>query len=513
MKIYHVCLSWMILFSRFGIASPWLPPSTISTPNVDASSPSIAIDLNGRSIAVWIENGSVVSSIQPFQGSWSFPLNTLSGSGASHPKVVVDLNGTATAMWLQNGVVTTASQPLNGAWSQSVSLSGNSASVFQMAIDASGNIVAVWQEGDAIQSATQLINGSWPVSPDVLASANAILPAVSIGMNGTVSAVWQQSDYSIHTVSKSLSGSWGTPQMISSAGVNSTAPQVSVSALGGIVAAWFRFNVMSGQYTNVVVQAAYQPSGGAWTTPTDLSKSGMINPDRLQICVGNYQTDNTLVMWINSYDGSSFTIEKNILFQGSWSGPFIIVSKNLMAYAIAQKVNFLDEAYVGWMSIDGNSSAIEVQATTIPIDAASTLLGSLWPLSINGVNGYPDIGVNINGPTAYGASAWENNNGTYQAIQAIYYAFPVLLPPSSFAVVQQSIDYGIFTQYNNVLTWVASPSTRVRGYVLFRNGVYLATVSDQYIDFNRLQGETVLYSIYAFDGLDYISETITTQLN
>ena len=45
----------LFFFPVLCMAAQWpTPPDTISTPSIDASSPSVAIDLNGNAVAVWI---------------------------------------------------------------------------------------------------------------------------------------------------------------------------------------------------------------------------------------------------------------------------------------------------------------------------------------------------------------------------------------------------------------------------------------------------------------------------
>ena len=56
------------------LGTQWpIPPATISTPGVDASNPSIAVDPHGNFVAVWLENGFVISRSDVVKGVWTSP--------------------------------------------------------------------------------------------------------------------------------------------------------------------------------------------------------------------------------------------------------------------------------------------------------------------------------------------------------------------------------------------------------------------------------------------------------
>ena len=402
---------FLVLFPCFCMAvTPWpFPPATISTPNVNASDPSVAIGSNGSAVAVWIENGFVVSSTQLFKQTWSAPVTTVSDSGASQPQVVVDLNGMATAIWLENGIVTTSTLPINGNWSVPVALSGPSAVEAQMAIDPSGNIVVVWQEGGVIQSLTQLIGGSWPVTSDVLSGPNASLPAVSIGIQGTVSVVWQESDNSIHVISKSISGSWGSSQSISTAGINSSYPQVTVNAEGDTIAVWFRFDLLKGEYSNVMVQSAHQPANGVWTTPINIPDTpGVLNPDRLQLSVNSSVSDEAIVWWTNSYEGSLFNLNWNIWNGTNWTESLTLIGDNLTTYAFDDSMSIRDNSYVITMYFNSITSQVEVWGKAFSLEALTGIFPYLERIGVWQQWIPFSLSSNQGGSIPYAIGVWEN---------------------------------------------------------------------------------------------------------
>lgn len=95
------------------------PPWPISVAESDEEL-SIALDAGGNKMAVWQENGTIMASELPLNGSWSIPL-TLSDptAAASSPQVEIDpSSGDATAMWLENGNMKAASKPSEGDWAR-----------------------------------------------------------------------------------------------------------------------------------------------------------------------------------------------------------------------------------------------------------------------------------------------------------------------------------------------------------------------------------------------------------
>ena len=243
--------------------------------------------------------------------------------------------------------------------------------------------------------------------------------------------------------------------------------------------------------------------------PPDLSAPGFLNPNRLQLEVGSGVSDNAIACWTNSYGGSLFSIEYSLLVNGAWAKSAALASNNLLAYSVSLGTGFQDNAYMVYMC---EASEAVIQGFLSELNLLEHG-GTLWTLSTGGENAYPNIAVNINGSIPYGVGAWTNNGGSYNAIQALATKFPVLQPPSQFSATQQSTDYGVFSQYNNLLKWTASPSPRIVGYVLLRNGIEIAiftgmTPTYQYIDYNQLPTDTIQYSVYAFDSYGYVSSLV-----
>src|SRR5579872_359180 len=98
--IFTIC-SFQLMCTDISWSSP---PDLLSTLNVNASNPQVAMDANGNVVAVWIENESVKSKSKPIGMSWGSEA-TLSNSNSTLPHLVCDSNGNATAVWVENGII------------------------------------------------------------------------------------------------------------------------------------------------------------------------------------------------------------------------------------------------------------------------------------------------------------------------------------------------------------------------------------------------------------------------
>jgi hypothetical protein len=515
--IYFIFL--VISFSQLSaLTLQWNAPTTISTLGVNASDPHVGIDSSGNVVAIWLEAGFAKASNLPINGSWSAPV-TISNSGASSLRLVVDPNGNATAIWFEAGVVKAVSQPFNGSWSAETSLSGSgTATSPQLAVDTSGDVVAIWVQTSltsviSIQSATKVFGGSWSATPDTISGATTSpsSPFVSIGANGTVLAVWHSlsgSNDVINSSSKTISGGvWSTPISFfqGTATFSHNYPKVIVDANGNAHAIWFRFNQSGLAYSNVVVLASQLSSGSStWAIPTMLSITPSLrNPANLYTRLGVDSNGNVVALWNSSYDGQLFNIESAAqIFGKSWSLGGALTFLNLYALEVDLAVSSLGDAVALYMSYDGTSSVMIQSAES---DIGSSFANFWTPaqtVSSGADNGFPRITASVSGNTFNACTIWINNNGSNNVIEGATGSSTVILPPSNLAVVQNSTNFGAFTNYYNTISWQASTDPNVFGYAVYRNGLQFTKVDSnilQVIDNNNTQNGSVTYGVATFD--------------
>lgn len=486
------------------------PPDTISASGVTGSNPCVGIDNSGNIVAVWLENGVVISKSKLLNGSWS-SAQTLSGSGALTPQLAVDINGNATAIWEESGAIKTSTQPFGGSWGSATTLAASGSSSPQIAVDSNGDLVAVWVASGVINSSTKLLNQSWSATPDVLSGSGADSPQVAIGSNGDVFAVWHaQNNVSlidtIYTASKTISNSWSAAATISTPSQNSVYPQITVDSNGNATAIWFQYNVSGSAYNNVGVQAAYYSSSTSlWSSPTLISDLGLKNPANLQSKVTYSLTGFPLAMWTNSYDGSSFQLESaqadNL---NNWSSSLSLES-NLYDYTFDFNAISSNCVIAVYMTYDSGSSSFVIKTTETEIGGVGS---GYWNpaeiISSSTPNGFPKVAASVNGPIDINASAiWIGFNGSNNVIEAVTGTGTLVYPPSNITVSQSMNNFDIFNEYYNTISWTASTDPNLSGYVIYRNNELISVLDSsysQYVDHNQEQNGSVTYGVSAIDS-------------
>lgn len=522
-KILSLTLSAFVLCSHLhGSNLNWAsPPNVLSTTNVDASEPQIVIDNAGNAVSAWIENNSVKSRSKTVSGSWS-TIATLSSNGtnASAVKLVSDKNGNATAIWIENGATKSATKTLTGNWSNAVTLASNSSSSPSLSVDAAGNLVAAWTRNGDVETSTKLFGANWQtvVRINSDSSANSIVSVNGTGSNTRVLLVWQgisSGNKVIFSSTKLISGTWSAPLIISEAEFQADKPFVAVDSNANATAVWFSYSMIGANFSNVVVKTSSRSaSTGKWDSVKALSLPGIRNPATLQAQIAFDSIGNAVALWSNSYDDETFTLESAVKpVSGPWSETVNLVNANPYAFAADLSATSFGDVLGLYMFYNGASLMIQ----SIESDA-NGFLNNFWSvpitISLGSNNGYPKIAASLSNNQIHAAAVWINYNGTNNLLTSSTGSKNLLLPPSNLQVTQSLQNFGVFKDYYNTLTWNASADTNVRGYLIFRNGVFIAKVNADvlsYVDNNRTLNGSVKYSVAAIDSEQ--TQSITVGIN
>jgi len=481
----------------------WGLPQVLSTAGLDASNPRIGMDGNGNLIAAWIENGRVVAKTQPFNGTWEeFPIS-ISEIGASSLELVVDLSGNATTIWNQAGMIQSASLPLNGSWTMPMDLSDEKASSPQIAVDSFGNIAAIWVCDGVIQSMIKPFNVAWPSAPISFPTSLSDSPQIAIGDGGTIVAVWHSKNVSgsdvIFTNYTHLEGNWlSSPGIISDDNYSCVYPQVAVKEDGSAMAAWYRYDRSGVNYSNVIVQTAFSNPLGVWSEPTDLSNPGYKNPGELILHVSYNSIGIGMVLWSNSYDYCTFSLEGSVYDSIRWIPTIEFVNSNAYLYDQNFTVSPQGYARAAYMMRDSASGLPVVQAFEANTFAVVPNHGAQVTISNGGSNGYPRITGGQVGSNRYVSAIWLNNNGSNNAVQVAAAQDSVIVPPTPLAVIQRSYDCGLFTEYYNTLSWQGTIAAGASNWLIFRNGVWIGETAIDvfaFTDQNVAQNEPMTYGV------------------
>lgn len=479
----------------------------LSSPSENASEPRLGMDSNGNMVAIWIENGALYSKTRPYGKSWDKFAEQISRGPVLFPQLVIDMNGNTTSIWVENDVIKTSTKLWGENWTIPLPLSQSGATQPQLGVDNQGDVIAVWVRNTVIESATKLFGMSWPVTCDILSGSGANAPQISVGSNGDVIAVWHGDDTvnTIYAARKSTTLPWSTAQAISNPSIDSICPSVTVDGNGNATAAWFVYNLNENSYRDVAVYAAKQNlSSDNWTYPIKISsQTGVYNPSRLFLKIASDALGNVIALWQNSTDGATFNLQANILpFDQSWVGVQSLVLNNLYSLSGDLTINSAGYALATYMYNEGN--LITIQGTGTGITALNYI--NFWEtpqtISIQSPNGYPKSASALIGDVNAIGVVWINSDGNLNTIQNSNGVETVVLAPSNVSISQTTMNWNIFTEYYNTLSWKSSPSSEIIGYLIARNGLLVTQVDStitEWIDHNRDPSVKDTYSIVAID--------------
>ncbi len=516
-SLFFLCLCLSVTGDEIDTWSS--PPETISTLGVDSSDPVVGMDADGNVVAIWLEDDVIKAKTKLLGMSWS-SASTVSSTGASEPHLVVDPAGNAVALWLESGVVKAATLPFGSTWSSADTLSSSGSSSPQLAGDPDGNAVAVWLTSDVVLSKTKLFGMSWSVLADTLSTSDSAAPQVAIGADGTVVAAWHTLNgittlYNINSATKSISGLWSVASTVSDPAKNSVYPQVAVDTNGNSDAVWYTYELTGVDYSNVILQSSYHPVAGSWSTPADVSDPGARNPAGLMATVKFNEAGKAIAMWTNSINGQTFDLSSATTdLNFDWTLPALIVD-NLYTYTFDLAINAIADAFTIFMAYDSSASSVVINAAESNVGGFQTgFWNTAVTLSLGTENGYPRNAAVIVGSDCYGVAVWVNNNGSNNIIKTSFGTGTAVEPPSNLAVDQQTNDFGVFTEFYNVLSWTASSDPNLNGYIIYRNGHFLTfiegtTMPLQIIDSNRVENEPVTYGVSTIDTSGSESAIIT----
>jgi len=166
--------------------------------------------------------------------------------------------------------------------------------------------------------------------------------------------------------------------------------------------------------------------------------------------------------------------------------------------------------------IEIDSSGTSLVAVTGPASLAGTLEIDLDPnaaqgtyiiLTSSALTGTFDSVTFTGTVPNYSLSYLPIGNPTFVQFDFLGYPTPpipaVVQSPSNLQGTQKKNNFGFEYELYNQLTWTRSPSPKVAGYVIYRDGKKIATVGAStrlYQDHNRPRGIFSVYSVVAFDG-------------
>ncbi|MEI6622756.1 MAG: hypothetical protein WCP28_12705 [Actinomycetes bacterium] len=309
-------------------------------------------------------------------------------------------------------------------WSTPADLStaGQGAYGPQVTSSADGTkLTAVWYRFNGsdfiIQATTSTNSGTtWSTPTDLTAAGrDALSPQVASSADGTkLTAVWYRvtgTGVVVQAATSTNSGStWSTPTDLSVTGLNASDPHVVSSTDGTtLTAVWYRLNGTN----NIVQTATSTNSGTSWTTPTDLSATG---EDAHSPQVASSADGTTLTSVWHRFNGTNNIIQASTSTNtgASWSTPTDLSAAGQSAYdpEITSSADGAKQSVI-WQRTNGTNNIVQV--------ATSTNTGTTWttPTDLSAVGRtalHPRIASSADGSTQ--TAVWYRFNGTNYIVQA-----------------------------------------------------------------------------------------------
>ncbi len=243
-----------------------------------------------------------------------------------------------------------------------------------------------------------------------LPGQKAETPQVALDAAGDATAVWRRLDganYIVQSAYRPAGGTWSSPVDLSAAGQDAEAPSFAEDAAGDAVAVWARFNGAE-TGSNSIVQAAARGAGGPWGSPVDLSLPGR-NAELAQ--VGLDAAGEAVALW-RRFDGFDFIVQAATRTAGgTWSAPRDLSATGQNAETPRLALNAAGDAVAVWRRFDGSNFVVQGAA----LDAGSNW-GEALILSATGENAVaPQVAIDGAG---IATAVWSRSNGSNYVIES-----------------------------------------------------------------------------------------------
>jgi len=388
-----------------------------------ALSPQIAVDNNGKAIAVWLQFDAqqrIDLWASHFDGSnWTNPELIEKGNENPGPaQIAVDKNGKAIAVWPQSDGTNMniwANRFDGSAWGKAelIEAVDQDAQNPQIAFDNNGNAIAVWRQQatkDAEPSiwANHFDGNNWG-DAELIETGNetALFPQITFDGNDNAIAVWAQfldatpSEAGIWT--NRFDGSdWGTPVLIDDGNGDARSPQIAADNNGNAAVVWrqfdgARYNIWANRYNG-------SDWGEAELIETD-NAGGARDP---QIAFDN--NGNAIAVWQQD-DGENENILANRFDGSTWGSPELIEDADWNAASPQIAFDNKGNAIAVWSQRNFFSSSIWANR----FDGKAWGSAELIEDDDSGDAYKPQVIFDVNGNAI---AVWEQSDGTRTSIWA-----------------------------------------------------------------------------------------------
>jgi Divergent InlB B-repeat domain len=348
----------------------WEAPVDLSGPGGEVEGADLAVDPAGDAVAVWrVTTGGnflVQAAFKPAGGSWQ-PSETvpISGAAGETPQVSIDEAGDAVVVYKDGAAGIFASyRPANGSWQGGVHISPGGAEAPDVVMNSAGAAIVVWATSSGptsvIEANSMSPGGSWSTR-QALSTAALVTepPQVRSDAAGEFFALWSLGGSAGQTVElarKPVSGAWGAPEMVSTAGVEAE-PQLAVDSDGDVVAAWYRSGGSAGS-----IEATSLSAGGSWAPPSRLSPAGVDSKSpRIAVSPAGVAQ----VVWTGTKEAEHHLELSTVHLQvnASWKASITITHEGQLVFAPRIGVDHSGRTVVTW-SVETSVGVVVIKGST-----------------------------------------------------------------------------------------------------------------------------------------------------
>lgn len=338
--------------------------------------------------------------------------------------------------------------------------------------------------------------GTWTSFTVIDAGPNITFnsPISSIAVTGGVIATWRESGSNFTSFSSDNGSTWSPSVKIGTSNTTNTHAILSFNS-SGLLATWR-------DTTDLAAKAAFSSDLGAtWSAEATI----ISNVGGSVFCSAN--DEGFIAVWVDfnlQEVRSSFSIDQG----ATWSSPTTItndLSANTNARAF---VTANDEGFIAtWIDSSGNANA-----------SFSDDNGLTWsdPVLITDDGSVDLSNTSIISAICQGSSCvftWRQN-ATFNVMASLSASAPN--PPTGLSGVQKKNDFGLQFELFNLIRWNASSSPDVSGYNVYRDGIKIATVSQDTLffnDHNQPKGVQRAYAVTSLNGNGGESDAVTVVVN
>ena len=240
-----------------------------------------------------------------------------------------------------------------------ISPAGASASAPRVASDGAGNVVAIWREADgdteSIRAAIRPVGGTWSSSERISSPAGtAEGPELAMDRQGNAVAVWQRSTgraSAVQAAVRPAGGTWSSPQDLSPSGVVAFEPDVAAEA-GRATVVWTATRAF-----HTVIESSTRSTGGTWSAAKLLSDP---NSNATAPVVGMDDRGGAVAAWL-WFDGAHLAVAAAVLpGGGEWSSPELLSDAGRDALLPRVAMDAAGNAAIGWVRSNGAWKAAQV---------------------------------------------------------------------------------------------------------------------------------------------------------